>query len=41
MSKSIKFRFVGLDTHADSITITMGVAGEGREAAQLLGDVAH
>lgn len=37
MSKSIKFRFVDLDTHADSIT--MGVADEGREAAQLLGDV--
>jgi transposase len=37
MSKSIKFRFVGLDAHAESITVA--VADEGRQAAQLLGDV--
>ena len=37
MSNSIRFRFVGLDVHAESITIA--VADEGREAAQLLGEV--
>jgi transposase len=37
MSESIRFRFVGLDVHAESITVA--VADEGREAAQLLGDV--
>src|ERR1700730_13207433 len=37
MSKSIRFRFVGLDVHADSITVA--VADEGREEAKLFGDV--
>jgi len=37
MSNSIRFRFVGLDTHAESITVA--VADEGREAAQSLGSV--
>jgi hypothetical protein len=35
MAKSIRFRYVGLDVHADSITIA--VADEGRDAAQALG----
>ena len=37
MFDSIRFRYVGLDVHAESITIA--VADEGREAAQLLGEV--
>jgi transposase len=37
MSDSIKFRFVGLDTHAESITVA--VADDGRGAAQALGSV--
>ena len=37
MAQSIRFRYVGLDVHADSITIA--VADEGRDAAQALGAV--
>jgi transposase len=37
MSESIRFRFVGLDVHAQSITVA--VADEGREGAQTLGQV--
>jgi transposase len=37
MSESIRFRFVGLDVHAASITVA--VADEGRGAAQALGNV--
>jgi transposase len=39
MSKSISFRFVGLDVHADSITIA--VAEDGREGAKVFGSVAN